>query len=149
MLKVTVEVVRPNAHDSGRTIATAYIGRLERSVVSDYVVKLNEPPFADRENRTLRAYPRYASSVFDLVARALVVGLTGAEELPPRPQILNVPIHQSGSISYVCLREIPEPAATYFRKRMEFSGCPVIEEDAEPMQCVYASDWLDFIAGRR
>ncbi|WP_155888295.1 hypothetical protein [Cupriavidus sp. WS] len=95
------------------------------------------------------AYPRYASSVFDLVARSLAVGLTGREELPRRPEPLNIPIHRSGNTSYVRLGEIPEPAATFFRKRIEHSGCPVIEEDPEPMQCAYASDWLDFLTGRR
>jgi len=149
MLKVTVEVAHPKRIGSGGQIATAYIGRLERSPVSDYVVQLNEPPFGEGEKRTLRAYPRYASSVFDLMARALAVGLTGTEELPPRPIALCVPIHQSGDTSYVRLREIPEPAATYFRKRIEYSTCPVIEEDSEPMQCAYASDWLGFLAGRR
>jgi len=149
MLKITVEVVWPGDIGAGRKVATAYIGRLERSAVSDYVVQLNEPPFGDGEKRTLHAYPRYASSVFDLVARALAIGLTGVEKLPPRPQALRVPIHRSGDISYVRLREIPEPAATYFRKRIESSACPVIEEDSEPMQCAYASDWLDFLAGRR
>jgi len=149
MLKVAVEVVWPADIGSGRKVATAYICRLERNAVSDYAVRLIEPPFADGQERTLHAYPRYAASVFDLVARALAVGLTGTEELPPRPQAPSVPIHQSGNTSYVRLREIPEPAATYFRRRIESSGCPVIEEDSEPMQCAYASDWLDFLAGRR
>lgn len=149
MLKVTVEVVRPERIGSGRQIATAYIGRAERSAVSDYFVQLNEAPFGDGEKRTLHAYPRYASSVFDLVARALAVGLTGTEELPPRPLAPSVPIHQSGDTSYVRLREVPEPAATHFRKRIEYSTCPVIEEDSEPMQCAYAADWLAFLSGRR
>lgn len=117
--------------------------------MSDYVVRLSEPPFADGQERTLHAYPRFAASVFDLVARALLVGLTGTEALSPRPQVPSVPIHQSGDTSYVRLGEIPEPAATYFRKRIEYSTCPVIEEDSEPMQCAYASDWLGFLAGRR
>ncbi|WP_231906902.1 hypothetical protein [Cupriavidus sp. D384] len=117
--------------------------------MSDYVAQLSEPPFGDGEKRTLHAYPRYAASVFDLVARALAVGLTGAEELPQRPEAVSVPIHQSGDTKYVRLAEIPEPAATFFRKRIEYSTCPVIEEDPEPMQCVYASEWLAFLDGRR
>ncbi|AZG13800.1 hypothetical protein EHF44_10260 [Cupriavidus pauculus] len=149
MLKVTVEVVGPGRNGPGRQIATAYIGRLERSAVADYAVQLNEPPFGDGEKRALHGYPRYASSVFDLVARALAVGLTGTEELPPRPLALRVPIHLSGDTSYVRLGEILEPAVTYFRKHIEYSTCPVIEEDSEPMQCAYASDWLSFLARRR
>ncbi|SOZ36205.1 hypothetical protein [Cupriavidus neocaledonicus] len=147
MLKVTVEVVGQNG--SARGIATAYIGRLERSATPDYVVQLHEDQRQHGEKRTLHAYPRHASSIFDLVARALAVGLTGNEELPPRPEPLSVPTHRSGNTSYVRLGEIPEPAATLFRKRIEYSTCPVIEEDPTPMDCAYASDWQDFLTGRR
>lgn len=149
MLKVTVEVVHPDRCGSGREIATAYIGRLERSATPDYVVQLHEDQRQHGEKRTLHAYPRHASSIFDLVARALAVGLTGTEELPPRPKPLSVPIHRSGNTDYVRLGEIPEPAATLFRKRIEYSGCPVIEEDPMPMDCAYASDWQDFLTGQR
>lgn len=147
MLKVTVEVVLPGRGGAAREIATAVIGRFNHSAAPDYVVQLREYPHEFGEKRTLRAYPRYAASVFDLVARALAVGLTGTEELPRRPEPLSVPIHQSGDTSYVRLGEIPEPAATFFRKRIEYSGCPVIEEDPEPMQCAYAADWLHFLTG--
>ncbi|MFS8974558.1 hypothetical protein PO002_08655 [Cupriavidus necator] len=40
MLKVTVEVVGRSG--SAREIATAYIGRIERSANPDYVVELRE-----------------------------------------------------------------------------------------------------------
>ncbi|AQV92655.1 hypothetical protein BJN34_01960 [Cupriavidus necator] len=125
MLKVTVEVVCPDGRGSGREIATAYIGRLERSATPDYVVQLREDQREHCEKRTLHAYPRHASSIFDLVARALAVGLTGTKELPPRPEPLSVPIHHSGNTDYVRLGEIPEPAATLFRKRIEYSGSPL------------------------
>ncbi|MDT6960798.1 hypothetical protein QTN24_04755 [Cupriavidus sp. SZY C1] len=148
MLKVT-EIVRPDGSGSGREIATAYIGRLELSATPDYAVRLLEDQREHGETRTLHAYPRHVSSVFDLVARALAVALTGTEELPPRPEPISVPIHRSGNTDYVRLGEIPEPAATLFRKRIEYSGCPVIEEDPTPMDCAYASDWQDFLTGRR
>ena len=130
-------------------IATAEIGRLERSAASDYVVRLFEDTREHGKRAMLLAYPRHASSVFDLVARSLAVALTGREELPPRPEPLSVPIHRAGNTDYVRLGEIPEPAATLFRKRVEYSGCPVIDEDPTPMDCAYASDWLDFLTGRR
>ncbi|MCS6511137.1 MULTISPECIES: hypothetical protein [pseudomallei group] len=149
MLKVTVEVVHPGRSGAGRVIATAKIGRLERSATPDYVVQLCEDTYEHGEKTTLHTYPRYASSVFDLIARALAVALTGAEELPRRPEPLSIPIHRSGDTSYVRLGEIPEPAATLFRKRIQYSGCPVIEDDPAPMECAYASDWLDFLTGRR
>lgn len=147
MLKVTVEVVGQNG--STREIATAYIARLKRSATPDYVVRLREDQREQGGKRTLHAYPRHAASIFDLVARALAVGLTGTEELPSRPKPLSVPIHRSGNTDYVRLGEIPEPAATLLRKRIEYSGCPVIEEDPTPMDCAYASDWFDFLTGCR
>lgn len=74
---------------------------------------------------------------------------TVEEKLPPPPLPLNVPVHRSGDTDYVRLNEMPEPVATIFRKRIEYSTCPVIEEDATPMECAYASDWGDFLSGRR
>jgi len=149
MLKVTVEVVSRGRPGTGKVIATAEIGRRERSTAPDYVVQLSEDTYEHGEKTTLRSYPRYASSVFDLVARALAVALTGKEELPPRPEPISVHIYRAGNMDYVRLSEIPEPAATLFRKRIQYSGCPVVEEDLTPMDCAYASDWHDFLTGRR
>jgi hypothetical protein len=93
--------------------------------------------------------PRYAASVWDLVARAIAAALAGEEELPPRPELPDVPVHWSGDLPYVRMREIPETARSLFRKNMSFSTKPVIEDDPEPMDCVYARDWEDFLAGAR
>lgn len=131
------------------TLWTANIGRLERGATPDYVVQLCEDIYEHGGKNILHAHPRYASSAFDLIARALAVALTGTEELPRCPEPLSIPIHHSGDTSYARLGEIPEPAATLFRKRIEYLGCPVKGDDPTPMQRAYASDWLDFLTSRR
>lgn len=148
MLKITVEILSPGKNH-GRIIATAKLGRLHRCATPDYVVELQEDLYSHPERGTIHKYPRFAASIWDLVARSIAVALTGEEKLPPRAQPLNVPVHHSGGTDYVRLAEIPEPVATIFRKRIEYSGCPVIEDDPSPMQCAYASDWADFLSGRR
>lgn len=148
MLKITVEILSPGQHH-GRTIATAKIGRFSKGVAPDYVVELQEDLHSHPERVTIHKYPRFAASIWDLVARSIAVALTGEEKLPPRPQPLEVPVYRSGNTEYIRLSEIPEPVATKFRKRIEYSGCPVVEEDPTPMECVYASDWVDFLSGGR
>jgi hypothetical protein len=149
MLRVTVELL-PGGRESGSCVlATAKIGRVESGTLADYRVELQEDVLGDIGTATLSAYPRLSGTIWDLVARSVAVALPGREELPPRPQPLEVPIHSAGGTSYVRLREIPEPAASLFRKRIEFSTRPLIESDPQPMDCAYAWDWLDFLAGRR
>jgi hypothetical protein len=140
MLKVTVEIW-PDGRESGsRVLATAKIGRVRSGSLADYRVELGEEPHG-KICGSLDGYPRYASTLWDLVARSVAVALTGKEELPPRPQQLAVPVRTSSSNTpYVRLREIPEPARSLFQKRMTHSTRPVIEEDPLPMDCVYAWD---------
>ena len=149
MLKVTVEIL-PDGRESGsRVLATAKIGRVRSGSLADYRVELSEEPHG-KICGSLDGYPRHASTLWDLVARSVAVALTGKEELPPRPQQLDVPVRtSSGNTPYVRLREIPEPARSLFQKRVAHSTRPVIEEDPQPMDCVYAWDWTDFLAGRR
>ena len=148
MLKITVEILSPGqSHD--RTIATAKLGRLHSCAAPDYVMELQDDLYSHPERVTIHKYPRFAASIWDLVARSIAVALTGEEKLPPRPLPLNVPVHRSDNTYYVRLDEIPEPVATIFKKRMEYSTCPVIDEDPTPMKCAYASDWTDFLSGRR
>ena len=148
MLKVTVEIW-PDGRESGsRVLATAKIGRVRSGPLADYRVELSEEPHG-KICGSLDDYPRYAFSLWDLVARAVAVALTGKEELPPRPLQLDVPVHTAGNTSYVRLREIPEPARSLFQKRIAYSTRPLIEEDPMPMDCVYSWDWFDFLAGDR
>jgi hypothetical protein len=147
MLKVTVELCPGGRASGSRVLATAKIGRVKDGALADYRVELHEDVQGEIGEAALHDYPRYASSVWDLVARAVAVALTGKEELPPRPQQLEVPVRTSGNTPYVRLREIPEPARSLFQKRIAYSTRPVIEEDPIPMDCVYSWDWFDFLAG--
>lgn len=98
----------------------------------------------------VRSYPRWSATVWDLVARCLAAALNGGkEQLPPRPTLLEVPVHTGGTVRYVRLREIPEPAQTFFRRSIAHSTCPAIDEDLEPMSCAYATDFEDFLRGWR
>jgi hypothetical protein len=150
MLRVTV-ALWPGGRESGcRTLATADIGRVKSGAIADYQVELRDEILGDIGTAIVREYPRYAAPVWDLVARGIAIALAGEERLPTRPQLPDVPIHQSGNNTpFVRIREIPEPARTLFRKNMRFSTRPVIEDDAEPMDCAYAWDWDAFLAGTR
>jgi len=149
MLKVTVEILPEGRERGCRVLATAKIGRIKSGPLADYMVELSEEPHG-KMCGTLEDYPRYATTLWDLVARAVAVALTGKELLPQRPQQLNVPVRtSSGNTPYVRLRKIPEPARNLFEKRMVYSTRPVIEEDPMPMHCAYAWDWRAFLAGDR
>lgn len=82
-----------------------------------------------------------------MVARGISKGLSGSERLPLRPAPLSVPVHHDGSVAYVRMSEIPEPAWSAFERRMLGATRPVIAGEDD---CFYAWDWLDFIsAGHR
>lgn len=149
MLRVTVEL-RPGGGESGRRVlATADIARIKSGAHADYEVMLREDVLGDVGSGVISEYPRFAATVWDLVARSIATALSGGEELPPRPLSPRVPVHWSGDLPYVRMREIPEPAQTLFRKNMRLSTMPVIEEDEEPMGCAYAWDFEAFLAGHR
>jgi hypothetical protein len=151
MLKVIVELW-PGGRESGRRIiATANIVRIKNGALADYEVDLHEDLLGDvGDAPTLRGYPRWSASVWDLVARGVAAALNnGDEQLPARPTPPEVPVHESDGLQYVRMREIPEPARTHFRKNMAFSTRPVIEEDPEPLDCAYVWDWQHFLAGAR
>lgn len=149
MLRVTVELWPGGCESGRRTLATADIGRVRSGAIADYHVELRDEVLGDVGTAILRKYPRYAASVWDLIARCIAVALAGQEELPSRPQLPDVPIHRSGKTPFVRIREMPEPARTLFRRNMRLSTRPVIEDDAEPMDCAYAWDWEAFLAGAR
>ncbi|MFM0277734.1 hypothetical protein P0D75_06895 [Paraburkholderia sediminicola] len=154
MLKVIVELW-PGGRESGkRGIATADIARVKNGVLADYEVELHEALLEEAgvgEIATVRAYPRWSASVWDLVGRSIAAALTnGREELPQRPVLPDVPVHTStDGTPYVRMREIPEPARTFFAKNLSSSTCPLVEEDEEPRGCVYACDWQAFLEGQR
>ncbi|MDC6296224.1 hypothetical protein PP725_23375 [Ralstonia solanacearum] len=149
MLKVTVELWPGGRKGARRVLATADIARIKSGAHADYEVMLRDEVLGEVGTGALHEYPRYAASVWDLVGRSIAAALSGTEELPPRPLSPRVPVHWSGDLPYVRMREIPEPARTLFRKNMRLSAMPVIEEDGDPMGCAYAWDFEAFLAGLR
>lgn len=148
MLRVTIELL-PGGRDAGRKVlATANIGQENGGALADYRVELHDELLGDVGVGVVREYPRFATTVFDLVVRALAVGLTGGEEFPARPQQVDVPVRRAGDIEYVRLWEIPEPAQSIFRKLVARLPALVIETESSPKDCVYASIWRRFLAGQ-
>ena len=148
MLRVTIELL-PGGRDAGRKVlATANIGQEKGGALADYCVELHDELLGDVGVGVVREYPRFATTVFDLVVRALAAGLTGGEELPVRPQQVDVSVHRVGDVEYVRLWEIPEPAQSIFRKRVARLPALVIEAESRPKDCAYASIWHRFLAGQ-
>jgi hypothetical protein len=138
MPRITVEIW-PGGHENGRrAVAAADIGQTRNGALADYRVDLHEDGQGGSGSAGLLDYPRYSTTVWDLVARAISVALTGKEELPPHPRQLDVPVHVAGNTPYIRLREIPVPARSLFQKRIAYSTRPVIEEDLMPMDGVYS-----------
>ncbi|CBJ36245.1 conserved protein of unknown function [Ralstonia solanacearum CMR15] len=148
MLRVTIELL-PGGRDVGRKVlATANIRQEKGGALADYCVDLHDEFLGNVGVGAVREYPRFATSVFDLVVRALAVGLAGEEELPARPQQVDVPVRRAGDVEYVRLWEIPEPAQSIFRKHVARLPALVIETESRPKDCVYASIWCRFLSGR-
>ncbi|MGF6508364.1 hypothetical protein [Paraburkholderia sp. 32] len=128
-----------------RVIATANIARVSDGALADYRVALDDAVLRQvGERATVRGYPRWAGSVWDLVARCVAAALNpGREALPPRPASPQVTVHVNGAgYRYVRLDEIPEPARTYFDRKLAGSGIP-------DHGCAFAHDWFDFLNGQR
>lgn len=127
MLRVTVELWPGGRESSKKVIASADIGRVKNGAHADYEVRLSESPIGSVGIGHVREYPRWSASVWDLVARCIAAALNGGQEgLPSRPTLLEVPVHDSGGLQYVRLREIPEPARTFFQRRIVNSTRPMV-----------------------
>jgi hypothetical protein len=151
MLRVTVELW-PNGRESGkRVIATANIGRVKSGAHADYQVQMEESLIGNvGDTASVRNYPRWSASVWDLAGRCIAASLHGGkEELPARPELPVVPVHVHDGVRYVRLSEIPEPARTFLKRRIDGSTCPHIESETDPHDCAYAHDWHDFLSGGR
>lgn len=148
MLRVTVELWPGGRESARRAIATADIGRIRDGAFADYRVRLEEQSLDGVGDETVVAdYPRWSASVWDLVARCIAAALNqGREDLPPRPMLPMAPVHERDGRRYVRLREIPEPAQTFFRRCIANSSCPFVEDDDELKGCAYAEE--NFLRGK-
>jgi hypothetical protein len=148
MLRITIELLPGGREDRKRVIATADIARLSDGpggALADYRVALDDAVLGEvGEQTVLRHYPRWATSVWDLVARCIAAALNqGREALPPRPAQPQVTVRTNDAgFRYVRLDEIPEPTRTFFDRALAGSGIPDID-------CAYAHDWFDFLKGHR
>jgi hypothetical protein len=146
MLRVSVELW-PGGQKQGSTVlAVADIERTRSGVRSDYSVELFEDVVYRRWSGTVDNYPRWSASVWDLVARSIASALSGSEVLPRRPIQVVAPVHRSAEgVSFVRLRELPQPARRFFEQSIQGKACPVIDGVSDPCAC--ASDWGDFLNG--
>ncbi|MGF6852954.1 hypothetical protein [Paraburkholderia sp. CI3] len=145
MLRITIELLPGGREDGKRVIATADIARVSSGALADYRVALDDAVLGQvGERATVRGYPRWTGSVWDLVARCVAAALNqGREALPPRPASPQVTVHvNDAGYRYVRLDEIPEPARTYFDRKLAGSGIP-------DHGCAFAHDWFDFLNGQR
>ncbi|MGF6446485.1 hypothetical protein [Paraburkholderia youngii] len=145
MLRITIELLPGGREDGRQVIATADIARVNSGALADYRVALDDVVLGQvGERATVRGYPRWAGSVWDLVARCVAAALNpGREALPPRPAPPQVTVRMNAAgYRYVRLDEIPEPARTYFDRKLAGSGIP-------DHGCAFAHDWFDFLNGQR
>lgn len=145
MLKVTVSLV-PGGVGPERRLGELHIANVGGGARADYACTFFGADLPAPVRVELARYPRWSASVWDLVARAICKARGGSERLPRRPAPLSVPVHHDGSVAYVRMSEIPEPARSAFERRMQGATQPVI---AGELDVVYAWDWLDFISAGR
>ncbi|SOY52711.1 conserved hypothetical protein [Cupriavidus taiwanensis] len=149
MLRVTIELLPGGNACSGQVIASAELVRKHGAALATYAIKLREEGLSQERQGELHEYPRYATSIWDLVARGIAVAMTGSEQLSPKPVTLDVPVHRSDGLTYVRMSEIPEPAQFLFRLNTAHSTRPIIREDLTPYDCAFSWDWQDFLSGVR
>ena len=145
MLKITVSII-PGGVGSERKLGELHIANVGGAAHADYECVLISNDLPTPKHATIRHYPRWSGTIWDLVARAIAKSLNGQERLPRRPPQINVPIHMDGTLAYVRMSEIPEPVRSIFERRMFGSTVPVIQGEKD---CVYAWDWQDFLSGGR
>ena len=144
MLRITVELV-PNGRESGkRTLAIAELSNVAGGALADYEIHMTEESVPGALHAEIKRYPRWSTSPWDLVIRAIAKALTGRERLPARPRLLDVPVYYEDgrAYGYVKLSEIPEPARSAFAKNIAHSSVPGLGR-------AFAHDWTDFQSGQR
>ncbi|WP_106857301.1 hypothetical protein [Caballeronia novacaledonica] len=86
MLLVTVELFPFGREDGRKSIGqTRVINVAGDAAYGSYLFEVFEGAETPIATSLLTDYPRFAGSVWDLVARGVIAALSGKEELPPRP----------------------------------------------------------------
>jgi hypothetical protein len=151
MLRVTVSLWPCGDESRQRELLHADIGNVGGGASANYCVALVDET-GERRDARLDDYPRWSASLWDLVIRAAARAAYGEEALPARPVPISerVPVHQTANgLNYVRVRDIPEPVRSVFCERMANSTRPLVDEDPDPFDCVYAWDWHSFLEGSR
>ena len=73
-------------------------------MVADYEALLHDEVLTDVGTSMVQGYPRFAASLWDLVAHGIAAALVGKEELPVRSQLPEVAVHKGGDLPYVRTR---------------------------------------------
>jgi hypothetical protein len=147
MLKITVSII-PHGIGPERQLGELRIANVGGGCVSTYHCTLSSGDLPQPLVGEVVQYPRWAASVWDLVARAICKTLAGRERLPRRPEPLQVPVLMDprSGVSYVRVSDIPEPVRSAFLQWIPGSSGSAIEGEAIG-GCFYAWDWSRFIGG--
>ena len=149
MLRITVLLIPNGEEANARELARADIGNVSRGALANYRVRVSETNVEGGKLCSIKEYPRWSASIWDLVLRAIAKAQYGEEQIPPRPQLLEIPMRRGDGYSYVRLADIPEPMRTAFSDNLDrrMSGMP--PGDGTPGGCAFYVDWRDFQAGER
>lgn len=101
MLSISIHASSPGNADRFNRLARLDIVYEQLSPVADYKVVLQERNFGSRPPRMLTQYPRWSSSLWDLVARAVAISLP-----VEAPSTEHVPEFESGGKRCAFIREM-------------------------------------------
>lgn len=149
MLCITIELLPGGSEHGRRVLASGEIARVTGGRLATYSVALSEESLGSIGNCKLVAYPRYAATIWDMVARCVAIAMTGHEQLPVRPGLPEVPVRRAGSVAYVRLSEIPQPARALFERNLQSSTQTLIAGVDESCDCVRLTLWESFLDGNR
>ena len=86
-MRVTVELL-PFGQPATRTLGLVEIVNIHGdSAAASYEIRVYDEVRNRIATGQLDNYPRFATTVWDLVARGIATALAGKEELPPRPTV--------------------------------------------------------------
>lgn len=149
MLRVIVQLIPCGDESRATELARADIGNVSRGAMANYRVRVRETDVEGGKLGEVKGYPRWSASIWDLVLRMIAKAQYGEEQIPPRPELLDVSIRRGDGFAYVRLADIPEPARTAFRDNLDRWRSGVPPGDGTPGDCAFADDWVRFQAGER